>query len=145
MIKPKWYSESSHFCSSILAKLIKKMQSCKESIDDTDKTHKTSQISLVAKPQALLDDSKLESEMSRTFFFQSLSLGKWTADCCSSHNVCCDVSLSIKLFQYSIKYSTVQPVWEEYKTISLYKYIYIILLYKYIYILLEVQRWTCWF
>ncbi len=38
------------------------MQSCKaESIhDDTDKTHKTSQINLVVKPQALHDDSNLE-------------------------------------------------------------------------------------
>jgi len=52
------------------------MQTCKESIDDTDKTPKTSQISLVAKPQALLDDSKLETEMSRKFFFSILIVRK---------------------------------------------------------------------
>lgn len=48
--------------SSVLVKLINKNAECKaEPIhDDTDKTHKTSHISLVVKPQALHDDSNLE-------------------------------------------------------------------------------------
>lgn len=60
MIKPKWYQATSADLSVIcLGKADKEKCRVAKRHDETDKTHKTSQI-LVVKPQALHDDSKLE-------------------------------------------------------------------------------------
>lgn len=123
MIKPKWLVFRikpllQSYQSSVLVKLIKKNAELQRvdswwQIQNPQKPHKLFGRQTTSPPWWL----KTWIRNVKKGVFQSLSLGNWTADCCSSHNVCLDVSPSIKWFS-SIKYSTVQPVWEEYKIFS---------------------------